>query len=79
MVLSKSTIQAIRAYQSTLDKKSTGLSASELRDGLGISERSLRQLMRAGIVKFAGFRAARSVCSQKFNQPCYTVEMKGVK
>ncbi len=79
MVLSKNTLAAIRAYQSTLDKKSAGLSASELRDELGISERSLRQLMRAGIVKFAGFRAARSVCNQKFNQPVYEVATKGLK
>ncbi len=78
MVLTKSTIQAIKDYQRSLGPKSAnGITTDELREALGISERQLRQLVKSGIVKFSGWRQELSACNRKYSAPVYTVRLKG--
>ncbi len=77
MTLSQKTIQAIRDYEKSVKSKpSSGLTYDEIRTQAGISERAMRQLMKAGVIILSGYREARRSDGQKYKAPVYLVEAK---
>jgi hypothetical protein len=71
MLISKATMKAIHDYQASLKAGPEGLTAEELREEIGLSERHLRQLIKGGVIRFVGFRQAVNACNRKCNVPVY--------